>query len=379
MSMTTLNGQMVAALDGSAARLPIVVGGCGSGRTALLLHLRDLRGGRRACQYVDLERIATTPERFCQALERTSPFVIPGESAREAPARPREALERSLQFLTASRSPDGLPATFLIDEVLELRTFESFPGLRSVVHEALSALASSSNRFVLATRFSTRARRLVRAQPQVEIITMLPLAPEMLRDELAHGAATPDAEELAYDVHALSDGRPAYARALVNALHAMALRGVADPVSALVGLMEPGAELHARLRFSYELRLHRARGYGALKAILDVLAEHQPLSLTEIAQRLGRTPGSTKDYLTWLEDVDLLAVARKRYSFSDPLLRIWVRLNNSSVPPTSADVAREVQQYALERLSPAARQPLPAPEEAGVGASSRGGAIIEID
>lgn len=379
MGMTTLNGQMVAALDGSAARLPIVVGGCGSGRTALLLHLRDLRGGRRACQYVDLERIATTPERFCRALEEPSPFVIPGESAQEPPARPRDALERSLRFLTAARSPDGLPATFLLDEVLELRTFESFPGLRLVVHEALSALASSPNRFVLATRFSTRARRLVRAQPQVEILTMLPLSPEMLREELAHGAATPDAEELAYDVHALSDGRPAYARALVTALHAMALRGVADPVSALVGLMEPGGELHARLRFSYELRLHRARGYGALKAILDVLAEHQPFSLTEIAQRLGRTPGSTKDYLTWLEDVDLLAVTRKRYSFSDPLLRIWVRLNNGSVPPTSADVAREVQQYALERLSPAARQPVPAPEEAGVGASSRASAIIEID
>jgi len=30
--------------------------------------------------------------------------------------------------------------------------------------------------------------------------------------------------------------------------------------------------LHARCRFSYEMRLHRARGYGALKAVLGVLA-----------------------------------------------------------------------------------------------------------
>ena len=72
-----------------------------------------------------------------------------------------------------------------------------------------------------------------------------------------------------------------------------------------------GARRPARqtCRFCYELRLHRARGYGALKAILEVLAEEEPLTLTEIAQRLRRTPGSTKDYLSWLEDVDLIVLA----------------------------------------------------------------------
>ena len=77
----------------------------------------------------------------------------------------------------------------------------------------------------------------------------------------------------------------------------------------------------------YELRLHRARGYGALKAILDVLAEEEPLTLTEIALRLRRTPGSTKDYLSWLEDVDLIVSRQKRYSFADPMMRLWVRLH----------------------------------------------------
>ena len=42
------------------------------------------------------------------------------------------------------------------------------------------------------------------------------------------------------------------------------------------------------------LRLHKARGYGALKAILEILAEEEPLTLTEVAHRLHRTPGSTK-------------------------------------------------------------------------------------
>src|SRR3712207_9223263 len=106
----------------------------------------------------------------------------------------------------------------------------------------------------------------------------------------------------------------------------MGPRGAADPVSALCALMAPGAALATACRYCYELRLHRARGYGALKAILEILAQEEPLTLTEIAHRLRRTPGSTKDYLSWLEDVDLIVSQRKRYSFSDPLLRIWVRL-----------------------------------------------------
>ena len=103
-------------------------------------------------------------------------------------------------------------------------------------------------------------------------------------------------------------------------------QGVGDPVSALTSLFSPDGRLTATCATCYELRLHRARGYGALKAILEILAQEEPLTLTEVAHRLKRTPGSTKDYLSWLEDVDLIVSQRKRYSFSDPLLRVWVRL-----------------------------------------------------
>ena len=45
-----------------------------------------------------------------------------------------------------------------------------------------------------------------------------------------------------------------------------------DPVAALAALMAPTGRLAARCRESYEMRLQRARGYGALKAILGILA-----------------------------------------------------------------------------------------------------------
>src|SRR5689334_19153873 len=96
---STLTRRLAAALDASPSRIPVLLGGCGSGRTTQLHQLRD-RVGRTATQYVDVERIATTPERFLRALLAASPF--PGGD----PAAPgaRAAFDRVLAFLTGARA-----------------------------------------------------------------------------------------------------------------------------------------------------------------------------------------------------------------------------------------------------------------------------------
>lgn len=377
----------VGAGTADSGRIAVVPGGCGTGRTSLLLRLRDLIG-RNAAQYMDVERVATTPERFLKALRETSPFPTgsaPGLNGGDQ--SPRDAFASALAFLTDARGSTGGPVTFLLDEFLELRTFESFPGLRSVFRDFVAAIAGSANRFVLTTRYATRAHRLLRDAPaRFEILPLAPLGPSEVRATLPQldGPGAGDEEEdhardeLARFVCALSDGRPAYARAIAEAAAALAPRGEADPVSALCALLAPGGQLAAACRFSYELRLHRARGYGALKAILDVLSDEEPLTLTEIALRLRRTPGSTKDYLSWLEDVDLIDARQKRYRFADPLLRLWVRLHCDAVPPGEEDIAREVHAYVLQRL-PRATPALAlsgAPRAAG---PERTWGIIEID
>jgi hypothetical protein len=364
----TLERRVLAALDGSAGggpRIPVVLGGCGTGRTSLLLRLRDLIG-RSQAQYIDVERVATTPERFLQALRSSSPFpAIAAHGAGGNVPGARDAFDATLAFLDTARAPGTTPATFLLDEFLELRTFESFPGLRSVLRDLLGALASSGNRFVLTTRYASRAHRLLRDAPsQFEIIHVAPLTAAEVRATLpgthaadhARASGEPDEDverqrdELSRLVQALSDGRPSYARAIAETATALAGRAPADPVSALAALLAPGGALAQTCRFSYELRLHRARGYGALKAILEVLAQEEPLTLTEIAQRLRRTPGSTKDYLSWLEDVDLIVSRQKRYAFADPMLRLWVRLHCHAVPPSDDDISRELRDYVMARL-----------------------------
>jgi hypothetical protein len=327
-----------------------------------------------------------------------SPFAFhntPAVPRSEATAR--AAFDATLAWLGAARAPGDAPATFLLDEFLELRTFESFPGLRSVLRDLISALAASGNRFVLTSRYTARALRVLRDAPhQFEIIHVAPLGVAEVRATLptavdGHGAASGVSEieedrardELARLVQALSEGRPAYARMLVDTAAAMAPRGAADPVSALAALLAPGGALAHHCRYCYELRLHRARGYGALKAILEVLAEEEPLTLTEISLRLHRTPGSTKDYLSWLEDVDLIVSRQKRYSFADPMIRLWVRLHCRPAPPSDDDIVREVHKYVMSRL-PAA-EPTPAMALAGAApepvavAPEKGWGIIEID
>ena len=375
--------RVLGALEASPSRIPVVPGGCGTGRTWLLQRLRD-RAGRGAAQYVDVERCATTPERFLQSVIASSPF--PWHGGERAPATACEAFDALRGFFDTARAPGGGPCTFLLDEVLELRTFESFPGLRHVLRDLLEALSASPNRFVLTTRYVARAHRLLRdATSRFEVMHLPPLSTSDVTDLLAPAfngyeqTPTDDRDYLSRTVQALTDGRAAYVHAIGDTMGQMGRD--ADPISALTALLSVGGALDRRCRFCYELRLHRARGYGALKAILDILAEEEPLTLTEISLRLHRTPGSTKDYLSWLEDVDLVTARQKRYTFTDPLLRLWVRLHCRPTPPTEEEVAREVQRYALRRV-PQREEPAPALAYAGVEASPeerKGWGIIEID
>lgn len=349
---STLIRRIETALDASPPRIPVLLGGCGAGRTTLLHQLRE-HMGRGVAQYVNIERAATTPERFLRAVATPSPFPVVDQTIQST----RAAFEQTLALFFRAKAGGDQPATFLLDEFLELRTFESFPGLRRVLREFVDGLIASPNRFVLSSRYSARALRLLRERSsRFEIIHIPPLSVQDAFDILQAAAAPPanspghDAEYVALAVQKLMNGRPSYVRAIADELATQRWQGGGDVLSALAATLAPDGRLSAQCNFCYELRLHRARGYGALKAILAILADEEGLTLTEISKRLSRTPGSTKDYLSWLEDVDLVSAQRKRYTFTDPVLRVWVRLHCRASAPTEDDIAREVHRYALPRV-----------------------------
>src|SRR3954469_14471171 len=215
---TNLARRITAALDASPSRIPVLLGGCGSGRTTVLRQLR-VRLGRTAVQHIDVERTATTPERFLHAMTAVSPFPVTDLSAQTPGAR--QAFDAAPGFFSGARTAGSEPATFLLDEFLELRTFESFPGLRRVLHDCIDGLSASGNRFVLTSRYVGRTLRLLRDHSaRFEVIHMPPLSIEDTSDILgptatpASGASdAQEADYLARTVQALTDGRPSYVRA----------------------------------------------------------------------------------------------------------------------------------------------------------------------
>src|SRR5579872_4597639 len=92
---TNLTRRVLAALDASPSRIPVLVGGCGSGRTTLLQQIKE-RLGRTIALYLDVERSATTPERFCKAVSLASPFPV----SSSAPQNARAAFDATLEFFS---------------------------------------------------------------------------------------------------------------------------------------------------------------------------------------------------------------------------------------------------------------------------------------
>jgi hypothetical protein len=285
--------------------------------------------------------------------------------------------------LDTARAPGTMPATFLLDEFLELRTFESFPGLRSCLRDLIGALGVERQPLrpdepLRRARAPPAARRAGAVRDHPRRAAQRGRDPRDAAgahgDDHVRGIDDPEDEverqrdEIARLVQALSTaGRPTRG-AIAETAVVMSPRGDADPVSALAALMSPGGQLAQSCRFCYELRLHRARGYGALKAILEVLAQEEPLTLTRIAQRLRRTPGSTKDYLSWLEDVDLIVLAAEAYSYADPMLRACgsaCLLPRRPAGPTTTSRARFTY---VQRACPTPTRARPSPDSgAGVG------------
>ena len=378
-----LEDQILSVIDASPSRIPIIVGLDGSGRTTLLLNLLGRLSNSAACQYVNVEGTASTPERFFATLTEKSPFNKDRSQKLSGPIKPFDAFKTTVKFFNSARSHNGKNVIFLLDEVIELRTFESFPGLRNVLRDLLRGLVESNNHFILSTRYITRAQKLLRNGPnQFELIRIPPLTLSEVRTILAGlqpGISEQTIDNLALTVHKLSLGHPSYVTSLLTAICETASSRVDAPATALANLMRSGERLFSSCRQQFEIRLHRARGYGALKAILSVLAEEEPLTLTQIATRIQRTAGSTKDYLSWLEDVDLISVQRKRYSFLDPLLRLWVKLHCQAVPPSEKRLTNEVKNYTLSRLPNVAESVDAHQSETQEKKSAQTLAMIEID
>jgi len=349
----------------------LLAGPPGAGKTSLLLRLRGTLAAEGWLPvYLDLMGAASSPDRFVLA----ALDVLPAEPlAARLPEATRirslagagrtrggEAVHALFALWSSLLDGGGRPVALLLDEATEIRSLAYFPGLREVAKALGQALATRRRGTVLATSFPSLARGL---WPGLEVLDARPLtAADLTRaGGLDHGAAD--------ELIRLTFGWPRYLRALLEGDHP------SGRLAAWAAEMAPGGRLESACRHTHESLLLRSRGYGISKAALQAVAREEGLNLTALVARLGRTPGATRDYLQWLVGVDALRMVKKRYSYVDGLLRVWVRLYARGTLPTE----REIEDAGRALLQGGPPSPQPSAESAAEAPALRRDSLIEID
>jgi predicted AAA+ superfamily ATPase len=305
-----------------------LVGPRGSGKTDVLEKVSRRLSDSSPTALIQVEPIAASPEILCERFHKLGKDLLaePGQQA-------------SFDTLLTSLENARRGAVFLLDEVTEIRTLSYFPGVHEPMESFVKAMVASPSRFVATSRFPTLLANHLNQLPDnvraaIEVVPLPPLAPEELRQ-----SGVSNGEILA----SVTGGLPSQLIPLIERLEEGR-----DLSEALALELETGGHLERECRATHGELLHRARGYGACKAVLHVLASEQNLTLSEIARRLGRTAGSTRDYLRWLEEVELITVRDKRFVFVDPILRLWHRLYGQGFRPSESDIRNEVGAYIEE-------------------------------
>jgi AAA+ ATPase superfamily predicted ATPase len=131
-------------------------------------------------------------------------------------------------------------------------------------------------------------------------------------------------------IHRLSMGNPFYIIQIcqrllqLEALHNMPISPDAVNQAFLIETLSSQGKIYDYCRYIYDTSLQRSKGYGALKSILQLLAEEEGLNLAEIARRLKVTPPTASEYLRWLVEVDLILERQKQYFFEDAVFKYWL-------------------------------------------------------
>jgi len=253
-------------------------------------------------------------------------------------ARPdRQALLRqAFQFPRQAASTLDKKLVLICDEFQEIRTLENYPNSQNVVALLRAELQSQSVvQYILAgSAISVLAGLLSNPDSplfaQFTRISVEPFDRESTQ-ELANKLLSEPLESDLYPLlHSLTGGHPFYITVVarrVSYLVDVVQRPISPDVvkqAFLVETLSPGGRIYDFCQYVYDLSLQKAKGYGALKSVLQILAQEEGLTATQVARQLRVTSASASDYLRWLCEVDLVVEKDQAYYFRDPVLRFWV-------------------------------------------------------
>jgi hypothetical protein len=351
-------------------------------------HLAEERDGPTAVIYLDLPRLAFTPEAFAtqyigsilywlleQDDTQTGPGRLVGTGGKIEPyfdpafqltavgrwgnkalseylyifnqelqkEKPNQHLLLEMAFNWPETWAQALDrhVLLILDEFPEILSLNNYPQIESIVALFRAVLQSQSRvcYVVAGSMIHLMERIFLRADSPLFVHFQLETVGAFGRDDsydltrkrLASVEPVVPSEVLAA-VYQVTRGHPFYIYAttmrvleMASLLHKPVSPQTVQEAFVLETLGTTG-RIYNLCRYVLEDSLQRARGETMPQAVLQVLArETEGLSLTRLARALKRPSGGIRQVLNWLMEVDLVQQrADKTYVFRDPVLQLWV-------------------------------------------------------
>ena len=319
--------------------------------------------------YIDFEEICSSPESFVlryighvsywfqtRGQQIARPFLslnslllngpdlmkgsleaLANELARSKPDR-GFLLHLAFDFAEELAQKAGLRFLMMLDEFQTIHALANFPAVKDVVAVFRAHLErhSACGYIVAGSAISVMERMLSHTSPlfaQFERLTLAPLDRRDTRELMLRLLSDMDIEDIpavSAEIYRLAGGHPFYIEALCDRLRRwrflqdLSLTPAAVKEAFVWEVLSPEGRIYDFCRYIYDVSIQRARGYGALVAILQLLAEEEGLTIAEVARRQKVTAATARDYLRWLKEVDLINEREGGHYYCDPVLRFWV-------------------------------------------------------
>jgi predicted transcriptional regulator len=260
----------------------------------------------------------------------------------------------------------GVRFLLMLDEFQTIHALANFPEAKDIVAVFRAHLERHTlcGYVVAGSAISIMERMLTHTSPlfaQFERLILAPLDRTDTRElmlKLLPLESIKDVPAVSAEVHRLTGGHPFYIEVLCSRLRSRHLLQDLPPTPAVVKeafvweVLSPEGRIYDFCRYIYDVSVQRTRGYGALIAILQLLAEEEGLTIAEIARRQKVSAATARDYLRWLKEVDLITEREGGHYYCDPVLRFWVANVTAGIEiagPPRREVLKEMVKHLDER------------------------------
>ena len=255
----------------------------------------------------------------------------------------------------------------LLDEFPEILALNNYPQIESIVALFRAVLQSQSRvcYVVAGSMLSLMERIFLRADSPLFVHFQLEMVGPLGRedsDELARRRLTTVepmvSPEVLAAVYQVTRGHPFYIYATTMRVMEMAslLQRPLTPQTVqeafVLETLGTTGRIYNLCRYVLEDSLQRTRGETMPQAVLQVLAkETEGQTLTRLARALKRPTGAIRQVLNWLMEVDLVQQrADKTYVFRDPVLQLWVAYYYTGLELTGMPRQKVLDQLVAELM-----------------------------